>query len=148
MKPPRYVTGGVEIAVVDIIDLRETELAEFRASGVTRFARPIEWPVPNVTPDFRAAYIDRGGTPIWGPGPYLKVPNVTSDGDALVNRVFCPWGYPPERLRIRGLEGSATISIVELECDAPGSWNWVVTLTAAAGSATPLQHNSSPSKTP
>ncbi len=36
----------------------------------------------STTPDFARAYTDAGGTDLWGPGPYLKVPSrVAGDND-------------------------------------------------------------------
>ncbi len=45
------------------------------------------------------SHVDPGGT-IWGPGPYVKYRRVV-DGDELVNRCHCPYGYPGDRLWVR-----------------------------------------------
>jgi hypothetical protein len=78
------------------------------------------------------AYVDPGGTDIWGAGPYLKVPNVgPDDGGEVVNRVFCPWGYPPDPLRAFRRNIHMRLERVEVVRVADAAWEW--RLTAKAG---------------
>ena len=100
---PRYfITSGVRIKRRARIKLAAEERSELSQAGRVVLHRPIEWPVEGRIPDFDRGYVDAGGTDIWGPGPYLKVPNTgVRDGEfETINRVFCPWGYPPDTLRI------------------------------------------------
>jgi hypothetical protein len=91
--------------------------------------RPVEWPLPDHTPDFARAYTDPGGTDIWGPGPYLKVPSrVADDTWEPVNRVFCPWGYPPDRVRVARSSMYLQLAAVELARVGPAAWEWVLHL--------------------
>jgi len=84
---------------------------------------PVEWPFEYRKPYFAEAYIDKGGTPIWGFGPYLKVPNQDSrDGEKFVDRVFCPWGYPPRKLRVQRAPLSVDLISVGLERSESGVW--------------------------
>src|SRR4051812_4541566 len=93
--------GGVRFDRRSLVKLSEDERAALAATGRAALRRPVEWPLPERTPDFARAYPDSGGTDIWGPGPYLKVPSRAAGEDwEPVNRVFCPWGYPPDRLRL------------------------------------------------
>lgn len=42
----------------------------------------VDWPLDDGAPLFAEAFVDRGGTDLCGPGPYLEVPNRrdTADG--------------------------------------------------------------------
>ena len=82
--------------------------------------------MPNYTPDFARAYTDLGGTDIWGPGPYLKVPSrIAGDDDwEPVNRVFCPWGYPPDRVRVARSAVYLRLEAVGLVRVGPSAWEW------------------------
>jgi hypothetical protein len=115
-----------------IIKLSGDERAALECAGTVVLARPIEWPLPKRTPFMDRAYVDEGGTDIWGPGPYLKVPNVGLVGeDELVDRVFCPWGYPPLPLRAFRRKIHMRLERVEIVRVADSAWEW--RLTAKAG---------------
>lgn len=92
----------------------------------------VVWPLASTIPIFDEAYVDEGGTPIWGPGPYLKVPNrfdATYGEQVLVNRVFCPYGYPPARLRVSHRSVYVAIARVEIVRESE-TWLWRITLMA------------------
>lgn len=80
------------------------------------------------SPDLARAYTDQGGTSIWGPGPYLKVPNRIAGDDEWepIDRVFCPWGYPPDRIRVAWSAVYLQLRTVELARVGPSSWEWVL----------------------
>lgn len=64
--------------------------------------------------------VDPGGT-IWGPGPYLKVPaRFTTDGweAGIRERVFCPYGYPGQRLSMKAHSWQMRLNAVvtEVQC--------------------------------
>jgi hypothetical protein len=69
----------------------------------TQTRRVVKWSLKPLVPDFSKAWIDPGGTDIWGPGPYLKVPcEHPADGpDGRVNRVFCPYGVAGDQLWVK-----------------------------------------------
>lgn len=123
-----YMIGGVRFYRRSLVKLSEYERAAIAATGRAALRRPVEWPLPERTPDFARAYTDRGGTDIWGPGPYLKVPNCIAGDDAWepTNRVFCPWGYPPDRMRLS--RSAVYLQLVGVEVDrvGPASWEWVL----------------------
>src|SRR5262245_37982517 len=73
-----YVIGGVRFYRRSLVKLSADERAALAAAGRAVLRRPVEWPLPDHTPDFARAYTDAGGTDIWGPGPYLKVPSGSS----------------------------------------------------------------------
>lgn len=48
----------------------------------------------------RECWVDPGGTDVFGPGPYLHVP-YEKEGDQIVERVRCWYGYPPDQLWVK-----------------------------------------------
>jgi hypothetical protein len=105
----------------------EREALEHDGQVVVR--RPVEWPHAHRTPFFAEAYVDPGGTELWGPGPYLKVPDQDArDGEKYVDRVFCPWGYPTWRLRLMRSKLSLTVASLGLAKSGVGDWEWVISL--------------------
>lgn len=73
--------------------------------------RPVLFPAcrGKLEPDFSRAWSDPGGT-MFGAGPYLKVPHWHVDdprgeGYERWMRVFCPLGYPGDRLEARASSG-------------------------------------------
>ena len=124
-----YMIGGVRFCRRGLVQLSAEERAALAASGRAVLHRLVEWPLPDRAPDFSRAYIDPGGTDIWGPGPYLKVPNRSAGEDwEPINRVFCPWGYPPDRLRASRSRVYLRIVAVELVRVAPAAWEWLLTV--------------------
>lgn len=123
-----YTIGGVTFRRRSILALAVGERAGLLANGEVTIRRPVEWPLPGSVPDFAAAYIDPGGTDVWGAGPYLKVPNTPPGSDALVNRVFCPWGYPPQRLRVARRRAYVELTAVRLRRAEPRRWEWLLAL--------------------
>src|SRR5689334_12148259 len=95
-----FTIAGTTFRRRSIVKLSPDERSALARAGAVVLARPIEWPLPTRTAFMDRAYVDPGGTDVWGPGPYLKVPNVgPRDDGEVVNRVFCPWGYPPDPVR-------------------------------------------------
>ena len=121
-----YTIAGIRFFRRSLIKLSQAERQQLSRDTIV-VARPVEWPLASSLPDFEAAYVDPGGTDIWGPGPYLKVPNRVADCEA-VNRVFSPWGYPPDRIRLARSSTYLQIMRIELVRDAPASWFWRLTL--------------------
>jgi|GEM_PF-5895019 len=119
-----YTIGGIRFSRLSTMKLSAAERAEIARAGRTNLRRPVVWPLPDRTPDFARAYPDRGGTDIWGPGPYLKVPNVfIGDPDGKgVDRVFCPWGYPPDRVRVMWSGMYLQFAGVKLDHVRPDAW--------------------------
>ena len=70
----------------------------------TQTRRVVAWPYKPTVPKWGKAWIDPGGTDIFGPGPYLKVPcddpREHSD-DGVIRRVFSPYGEANDRLWVR-----------------------------------------------
>ena len=68
----------------------------------------------------------------FGPGPYLKVPNREPGDDdpdfEVVNRVFCPWGYPPDPVRAFRRNLRMRLERVDLVQVAPAAWEWRLTV--------------------
>jgi len=127
-----FLNAGRSFRRRSIIKLTADERAALECTGTIVLARPVEWPLPERTPFMDRAYIDPGGTCVWGPGPYLKVPNVGPDDEGeLVNRVFCPWGYPPDPLRAFRRNMHMRLERVEIVRVAGAAWEW--RLTAKAG---------------
>lgn len=122
--------GGVRFYRRSLVKLSVDERAALANTGRAVLRRPVDWPLPGRTPDFAGAYTDPGGTDIWGPGPYLKVPNrIHGDDDwEPINRVFCPWGYPPDRVRVARSATYLQLAVVELGRVGPAAWEWVLTL--------------------
>jgi hypothetical protein len=113
------------------IKLTAAERDAVRACGKVTADRPVEWPLAYRVPFFEQAYVDPGGTDIWGPGPYLKVPcQDPRDGERYIDRVFCPWGYPPQRVRVMRTRMFLRIVNVSLTQRGSDNWAWVLTLEA------------------
>lgn len=124
-----YYIAGIRFHRRSNIRLSAEERRVLERSGQVTLLCPLEWPLPDRIPHLDRAYIDPGGTDIWGRGPYLKVPNyATYHEEQMVNRVFCPWGYPPDRLRIAHHSRYVQLVAVELLCSEAGQWQWQLTL--------------------
>jgi hypothetical protein len=110
------------------IKLTAAERATATAGGKLTVRRAVEWPLTHRTPLLDQAYVDAGCTSIWGPGPYLKVPDPDPrDGERYIDRISCPWGYPPQRVRVMRSRLVLTIAEVSLAHSATESWEWVIT---------------------
>ena len=125
-----YLIGGVKFNRRSNIQLSRDERTTLDQKGRLVLRRTVEWPLRGRTPKFEKAYVDAGGTPIWGPGPYLKVPNqsCSEEDDELINRVFCPWGYPPDRLRLARSSKRVELVNVGLIRDGARTWMWMLTV--------------------
>jgi hypothetical protein len=111
------------------IKLTASDRAALRDGSSAELRRQVEWTIPNRVPSFDRAYVDAGGTDLWGPGPYLKVPNRdVRDGGEYVDRIFCPWGYPPRKLRVMRTRSSVAIEKIGLEQSDACAWCWVLTV--------------------
>jgi hypothetical protein len=129
-----FVIAGRLFPRRSIIKLSADERAALESVGMLLLTRPVEWPVADRTAFMDRAYVDPGGTDVWGAGPYLKVPNVGPDGDGeVVNRVFCPWGYPPAPLRAFRRNLRMRLEHVEIVRVADAEWEWRLTVKAAGG---------------
>jgi hypothetical protein len=117
---------------LSMIKLTPAERALLDADGQAVVHRPVEWVISCRVPRFEAARVDRGGTAVWGPGPYLKVPDRDPrDGEDYVDRVFCPWGYPPRSIRVSHRKIRLTLLAVELTHSGPAEWEWLLTVKTA-----------------
>lgn len=125
-----YMIGGVRFHRRCLVKLSADERAALARTGQVPLHRVVEWPLPDHTPDFSRAYTDSGGTDIWGPGPYLKVPSRIAGDESWepVNRVFCPWGYPPDRVRVARSSQYLQLAKVELARVSLAVWKWVLTV--------------------
>ncbi len=125
-----YMIAGIRLHRRSVIKLSADERAALAATGRAAVRRPVEWPLPDHTPDFARAYADPGGTDIWGPGPYLKVPSRIAGDDTSepVNRVFCPWGYPPDRVRVTRSSVYLQLAAVAVARVGPAAWEWVLSV--------------------
>lgn len=125
-----FFIDGVRFHRRCTIRLSAAERDVLSAAGTVTLWRPVEWPLAEKVPDFNRACPDPGGTDIWGPGPYLKVPNRRPGDDwEAVNRVFCPWGYPPDPLRVPWRSLRLTLAAVTLERASAHAWDWLLTVT-------------------
>ncbi len=118
-----YVIAGRTFRRRSILKLRPEDRATLAETGRVTARFPVEWPIPEYHPDMTKAFADEGKTDIWGAGPYLKVPNRQGDNE-VVNRVFCPWGYPPERLRLARSRTYLKIVGVALDRVGEAAWEW------------------------
>ena len=125
-----YIIDGHKFYRRSIIKLTSKEKNDFKKSGIFFIKRSLEWPLEYRIPDLKAAYIDKGGTDIWGSGPYLKVPNRNKNKEFYdsVNRIFCPWGYPPDRVRIARSKYYVQLITVEISCKDKDNWYWLLTM--------------------
>jgi hypothetical protein len=124
-----YIIGGQRFYRRSLVKLSADERIALAENDRVVLRRPVEWPLENAVPDFSRAYTDPGGTDIWGPGPYLKVPSHRLGDDfEPVNRVFCPWGYPPDRLRVAHTRTFLRLAAVQLERITPTIWEWLLTI--------------------
>ena len=123
-----FLIDGVRFYRRSLVKLSPAERATLATKGRVGLHRPVEWPLPGKVCDFGRAFPDAGGS-LWGSGPYLKVPNRCpgNDWDA-VNRLFCPWGYPPDRLRVAWSGVYLRLESVELARVGPASWNWILSV--------------------
>ena len=76
------------------------------AGSKTQTRRPVVWDEKPLVPFFERAWVDPGGTSLFGPGPYLKVPchhpeDPKGKGYERTVRVRCRYGYPGARLWVR-----------------------------------------------
>jgi hypothetical protein len=121
-----FVIDGVRIYRRCLVKLAQSERAALAAEGRAVLRRTVEWPLPGKLFDFGRAYADAGGS-LWGPGPYLKVPSRHPEDDwEALTRVFCPWGYPPDRLRVARSRVYLQLTVVELDQRSPGCWDWLL----------------------
>jgi hypothetical protein len=124
-----FMMGGVRFYRRSLVKLSAAERAALNGVGQADLRRPLEWPLPDYSPDFSRAYVDLGGTDLWGPGPYLKVPcQIAGDDWEPINRIFCPWGYPPDRLRIAWSSQYIQLTAVGLARVGRAEWEWVLTI--------------------
>jgi hypothetical protein len=136
-----YVIGGVRFHRRCLVKLLASERATLAAAGHAVLRRPVEWPLPGKEFDFGCAYRDPGGS-LWGPGPYLKVPNRRPGDDwEAMTRVFCPWGYPPDRLRVAWSRVYLQLVAVELDCLEPGRWEWLLHVAPCQNAFGPSRRN-------
>jgi hypothetical protein len=132
--------GGVRFYRRSLVKLSAVERSALATTGWVALRRPVEWPLPDQTPDFARAYTDPGGS-LWGPGPYLKVPSrIAGDDWEPVNRVFCPWGYPPDRVRVARSAVYLRLAAVELARVGPAAWEWVLHVVPWVPSASQPRH--------
>ncbi len=126
----QYLMAGHKIHRRSTISLSTAERAQLCESGVT-IVRALTWPpqLNDYEPNFDRAYVDPGQTEAWGPGPYLKVPNTQCDAERI-SRIFCPWGYPPDQVRVSRHQTYARIDRVGLALKG-AQWQWQLTLTPA-----------------
>jgi len=123
----QYYIGGVRFYCQSIIKLSISEKAQIATDSEAILRRPVKWHLPDRIPDFGRAYVDPGGTDIWGEGPYLKVPNRFPEGKFEgVNRVFCPYGYPPDRIRIARAKSYLQITAIALEESGDSACDWLL----------------------
>jgi hypothetical protein len=123
-----FLIAGQRIYRRSLVKLSPIERAALLASGRVNLRRPVEWPLSEKLFDFSRAYPDVGGA-LWGPGPYLKVPNWKPDDDwEAVNRLFCPWGYPPSRLRVAWSSVYLQLQAVNLHQIDTSTWEWVLSV--------------------
>lgn len=122
--------GGVRFYRRSLVKLSAEERAALVATGRADLRRRVEWPLSGHTPHFDRAYTDPGGTDIWGPGPYLKVPSriAGDEGWEPVNRVFCPWGYPTDRVRVARSAVYLQLAAIGLVHVEPAAWEWVLSV--------------------
>ena len=125
-----FVIAGRSFRRRSVVKLSAEERAALERTGTVVLARPVEWPLPGRTPFMERAQVDPGGTDVWGPGPYLKVPNVgADDAGEVINRVFCPWGYPPDPIRAFRRKIPMRLARVEIVRTAEAAWEWRLTAT-------------------
>lgn len=122
-----YEICGHKIRRRSIVKLAPEERAALESGGHVVLARPVEWPCPERVAFMDRAYPDPGGGD-WGPGPYLKVPNIAPGEEEVVNRVFCPWGYPPDPVRAFRRKLRMRLECVDLVRVAPAAWEWRLTV--------------------
>jgi hypothetical protein len=130
-----YLIAGQQIPLLEAIDLAPDEILTLERAGCVAISRPVAWPIASTVADLSQAYTDTGNTDIWGQGPYLKVPNRTACGDLLVNRVFCPWGYPPDRISATPVGAFVKIASVSLSRHG-ASWCWHIRLESIGDNET------------
>jgi hypothetical protein len=124
-----FVIDGVRFYRRSLVKLSSSERATLATEGRVILRRSVEWPLPGKLFDFGRAYVDAGGS-LWGPGPYLKVPNRHPGDDwEAITRLFCLWGYPPDRLRVARSREYLQLLAVELDQPSPGVWNWLLHVT-------------------
>lgn len=124
-----YLIAGKKFHRKNTIKLSSQERNSLN-SGTVLILKKVEWPLIDSTPLMEHAYVDPGCTEIWGKGSYLKIPNVPHDTDkTLVNRIFCPWGYPPDKLRVAWHKTYVEIEKVTL-VQSYAVWYWQLTLSS------------------
>lgn len=135
-----FLIDGVRFYRRSLVKLSPVERAALATDDRADIRRPVEWPLPGKLYDFGRAYTDSGGT-LWGPGPYLKVPNRHPGDDwEAVNRLFCPWGYPPDRLRVARSGVYLRLAAVKLARVGPASWEWVLSVVPWVPAAIQPRH--------
>jgi hypothetical protein len=129
-----FTIGGQRFYRRSLIRLNGAARATLRTEGAVTVPFPVEYPLEEFAPHFEDAYVDEGGTDFWGPGPYLKVPGdlrePTDDSSRAVHRIFCPWGSPPDRLRIAHRAQYVWLERVDL-AQVDGTWTWLLTVAVA-----------------
>lgn len=130
----RFITAGHELSRRSTIKLSPSEKAKLAGGGTLVLHRPVEWSIPGRVADLGRSRVDPGGTDVWGPGPYLKVPNQhPADAEEVWNRVFCPWGYPPDRVRVAWTSTYLEITRIDLgRATDSGQWEWVLAVRQCA----------------
>ena len=121
-----FVIDGVRMYRRCLVKLSLPERATLATEGRVVLRRPVEEPLPGKLFDFGRAYVDAGGS-LWGPGPYLKVPNRRPEDDwEAITRLFCPWGYPPGRVRVARSRVYLQLTAVEVEQRSSECWDWLL----------------------
>ena len=116
-----YLIDGNRVPIKTSINCSAEERNSLVENSRVELSRRVQWPLEYGNPNFSKAYEDPGETEIWGAGPYLKVPF----DDGAQCRVFCPWGYPPRRIRINRHKTQMQMNKVELVREND-HWLWIL----------------------
>ena len=137
-----YIIGGERVRRRLIIKLTSVQRAAIGAGQRIVVEESVVWPISIGEPLFNEAVVDGDPSPgsLWGTGPYLKVPNRRRNREGewtAVNRVFCPWGYPPDRIRLAHRSDYVALEKVYLAQRGAAAWVWILTLIPAPSPPSP-----------